>query len=312
MSDEELEEIIEKARIDRATRLDLSFKQLTNLPESIGNLSNLTVLYLSDNQLANLPESIGNLSNLTVLNLIENKITKLPESIGNLSNLSRLWLSNNQLTSLPTNITKLTNLNFLRLSSNRLIDLPKNIGDLSNLKELFLDENQITKLPLSLVNILNLYYLNLSNNPINDLCILQGMPNLGIVDFCGAGHDLNRKYWNKFSEWEPEWFLNEENAEIRRIIIQQVGYERICNELNAVKIDSWREYCLLRIDGAKTMYRGDSHYTETRETLVFLKMTCPSTGHIHILRVPPEMTSAEVAITWVNNGIHPDEFAVQT
>ncbi len=48
------------------------------------------------------------------------------------------------------------------------------------------------------------------------------------------------------------------------------------------------------------------------EPMVLLKMTCPSTQHIHILRVPPEMTSAEAAITWVNHGIHPDEFAVQT
>jgi hypothetical protein len=48
------------------------------------------------------------------------------------------------------------------------------------------------------------------------------------------------------------------------------------------------------------------------EPMILLKMTCPSTGHIHILRVPPEMTSAEAAITWVNHGIHPDEFGVQT
>jgi leucine-rich repeat protein SHOC2 len=46
--------------------------------------------------------------------------------------------------------------------------------------------------------------------------------------------------------------------------------------------------------------------------MVLLKITCPSTHHIHILRVPPEMTSAEAAITWVNHGVHPDEFAVQT
>jgi hypothetical protein len=45
--------------------------------------------------------------------------------------------------------------------------------------------------------------------------------------------------------------------------------------------------------------------------MLLLKITCPSTQHIHILRVPPEM-SAEAAITWVNHGIHPDEFAVQT
>ena len=49
-----------------------------------------------------------------------------------------------------------------------------------------------------------------------------------------------------------------------------------------------------------------------RQPMVLLKMTFPSTGHIHILRVPPEMTSAEAAITWVNHGIHPDEFTVQT
>jgi hypothetical protein len=49
-------------------------------------------------------------------------------------------------------------------------------------------------------------------------------------------------------------------------------------------------------------------------TLIYLDIShnCLLTGHIHILRVPPEMTSAEAAITWVNHGIHPDEFARQT
>jgi leucine-rich repeat protein SHOC2 len=41
-------------------------------------------------------------------------------------------------------------------------------------------------------------------------------------------------------------------------------------------------------------------------------MTCPSTGHIHLLRVPPEMQNAEAAIVWVNHGIHPDTIAIQT
>jgi hypothetical protein len=49
-----------------------------------------------------------------------------------------------------------------------------------------------------------------------------------------------------------------------------------------------------------------------REPMLLLKMTCASTGHIHILRVPPEMTSAEAVITWVNHGMHPDRFTVQT
>jgi leucine-rich repeat protein SHOC2 len=95
--------------------------------------------------------------------------------------------------------------------------------------------------------------------------------------------------------------LDEKNAEIRQVLIQQIGYDRICQELDAIDIDTWREYTLLKI-GADI----------DEESMVLLKMTCPSTGHIHILRVPPEMTSAEAAITWVNHGIHPDQFIIQT
>jgi hypothetical protein len=57
------------------------------------------------------------------------------------------------------------------------------------------------------------------------------------------------------------------------------------------------------------MYSDDLDPTLYIEPLVLLKMTCPSTNHTHILRVPPETTSAEEAITWINHGIHPDQIA---
>jgi hypothetical protein len=115
------------------------------------------------------------------------------------------------------------------------------------------------------------------------------------------GIDLPRRYWTKLSNWNPKWLLDENNAGIRRVLIQQIGYDRICQELDAIDLDTWREYTLLKID-----------LDLDKEPMVFLKMTCPSTGHVHVLRVPPDMTSAEAAITWVNHGIHPDEFAIQT
>jgi hypothetical protein len=93
-------------------------------------------------------------------------------------------------------------------------------------------------------------------------------------------------------------------------LIEFIGYEKICGELSAIEIDSWNEYTLLKIDNIQIVYEG---WREVgKEPMMLLKMTCPSTSHIHILRVPPHMTSAEDAIVWVNHGIHPSKFAIQT
>ncbi|MEB3884282.1 DUF6745 domain-containing protein, partial [Lyngbya sp. CCY1209] len=102
-------------------------------------------------------------------------------------------------------------------------------------------------------------------------------------------------------QWKSEWLLEEENAELRRILIREIGYGRICQELRSVELDSWEEYTLLRIESPRE-----------NEPIVLLKMTDPSTDSIHALRVPPNMTSAREAIRWVNWGIDPEDFAIQT
>ncbi|NER39711.1 MAG: hypothetical protein F6J93_38230 [Oscillatoria sp. SIO1A7] len=102
-------------------------------------------------------------------------------------------------------------------------------------------------------------------------------------------------------EWKPEWLLSENNAEIRRLLIENIGYARICQELQALSLDTWREYELLKIEGDLDV-----------EPIHLLKMTCPSTGKIHVLRVPPNLLSARRAIRWVNWDIDPDEFCVET
>ncbi len=154
----------------------------------------------------------------------------------------------------------------------------------------------------------NLTYLNLNGNSLTDLSFLQALPKLEYITFLDV--DLPRRYWIQIGKWRSEWLLDEDNTEIRRTLIEQLGYEKICQDLGSVNVDNWREYTLLKIDDAEIIY--DEGYPVETEPMLLLKMTCPSTGHIHILRVPPDMTSAEAAITWVNHGIHPDEFAIQT
>ena len=134
----------------------------------------------------------------------------------------------------------------------------------------------------------------------------EGSPAIQFADgfsvYAYHGVSLPEKYGKVHpQQWRSEWLLSEDNAELRRVLIQGIGYDRICQELAAVELDSWQEYTLLKIDNNVDV-----------EAIYLLKMTCPSTGYVHILRVPPDVSSAREAICWVNWGIDPEEFAVQS
>ncbi|MEP0800787.1 hypothetical protein NDI37_09490 [Funiculus sociatus GB2-A5] len=115
-------------------------------------------------------------------------------------------------------------------------------------------------------------------------------------------------------QWQAQWLLEEDNAELRRVLIQGIGYARICQELQATELDSWQEYTLLKLDADIDGFEPDDFDDDApqKEPIHLLKMTCPSTSFIHAIRVPPDITSARVAIRWINWDIDPEEFSVQT
>ncbi|MBD2452182.1 hypothetical protein H6G76_34785 [Nostoc sp. FACHB-152] len=128
---------------------------------------------------------------------------------------------------------------------------------------------------------------------------LQFNDNLSIYAFHGLV--VPEKYAMTVpSQWQAQWLLEENNAELRRILMQGLGYSKICQELRAKKLDTWQEYTLLRIISLNF------------EPVHLLAMTCPSTNHTHILRVPPDIRKARKAICWINWGIDPTSFAIQT
>ncbi|RCJ38667.1 hypothetical protein A6770_39605 [Nostoc minutum NIES-26] len=134
----------------------------------------------------------------------------------------------------------------------------------------------------------------------------EGLPAIEIAQGCNIyayhGVLLPEKYGKLHpDQWQAKWVLEEYNAELRRVLIQGIGYARIIEELQATELDSYQEYTLFKIDSDV-----DS------EPIHLLKMNCPSTGRIHVLRVPPNINSAREAIAWVNWGIDPEDFSVQT
>lgn len=116
------------------------------------------------------------------------------------------------------------------------------------------------------------------------------------------GIQIPQKYGAVLSDnWQPQWLLEEANTPRRCILIQGIGYDRILQDLEAVELDTWREYSLLKIQADIDV-----------EPIHLLKITCPSTKHIKVLRVPPNITSAREAIIWCNWGIDPEQFSVES
>lgn len=161
--------LIEEAYKSGASDLDLSGRNLTELPESIGKLKQLTRLYLPGNKLKTLPDSIRNLTSLEHLDLEGNRLTSVPSIVFELSQLKSLVLWRNVLTSLANEIANLKNLVSLDLMDNRLTPLPPVIGQLSQLKNLDLNNNYLTAIPEEIGQLVRLETLHLSANQLTAL-----------------------------------------------------------------------------------------------------------------------------------------------
>ena len=167
------------------TSLNLERNRLERLPETIGELKNLSSLDLSSNENLDFDDAFKKLStlkNLSSLNLWNNKLERLPESIGNLKNLSLLNLWNNKLERLPESINELKDLEFLHIDLNvkidnlsehikkaisrsKLIEITgKSWETLKNLSSLDLRSNQLKRLPETIGELKNLSSLNLGGN----------------------------------------------------------------------------------------------------------------------------------------------------
>jgi len=74
------------------------------LPESLGQLKELTTLYAQDGELKVLPPALGGCLKLERVALQRNQLTSLPESLLHLKNLTHLLLLGNQRLNIPTEV----------------------------------------------------------------------------------------------------------------------------------------------------------------------------------------------------------------
>jgi Leucine-rich repeat (LRR) protein len=102
--------------LTKRTSINLAYRGLLQVPESIFRSTDIEVLDLSYNELNGaLPAEIRHLQNLKVLNLSYNNFTGVPAEVGQLSELVILDLAHNPITGIPHEIGNLQNLQVLDL-----------------------------------------------------------------------------------------------------------------------------------------------------------------------------------------------------
>ena len=94
--------------------------------------------------------------------------------------------------------------------------------------------------------------------------------------------------------------LNTENVELRRVLIERLGYEPFVRQVGGLVRDRDRD-----VGGERQLVY--IHF-EDDEPLTILQVTCPSTRHIHVLRVPPYMRSCHQAAAWIAGFDNPDDY----
>jgi len=143
--------------------LTLEENHLTTLPEWIGDFGELQLLELTNNEIAALPKSFIRLKQLSALHLRGCRLSSLPDGFEDLEQLWTLDLGNNELGHFPEVLRKLKNLTTLYIFGNGLKAVPEWINELESLRGLSIEANELTELPQSLGQLKNLHSLRLGD-----------------------------------------------------------------------------------------------------------------------------------------------------
>ncbi len=97
-----------------------------------------------------------------------------------------------------------------------------------------------------------------------------------------------------------EEVLGEQNAELRRVLLERMGYERFLAQARAQVVDRDRD-----AGGERRLLRVP---LVNDEPLVCVAVLCPSTGRQYLIRVPPNMRTCRQAVAWIAGFDNPDDY----
>lgn len=150
--------------------LDVSFNDLTELPEGLSCLTRLHTFFASGNRFASVPSVLGRLPLLDTLGFKANVITDVPDA-ALAPTLRWLILTDNRIAALPRSLVDCARMQKLMLAGNRLTKLPTGTGRLQRLELLRLSANAFERvddaLPDELLSLPQLSWLAHAGNPFS-------------------------------------------------------------------------------------------------------------------------------------------------
>jgi len=95
----------------------------------------------------------------------------------------------------------------------------------------------------------------------------------------------------KPNEMDPQAIITTPNMEQRRVMMERYGYDRLFSKLAHKVLDE-------DVDGGGQKRKLLRIQVSGDEDLVVVKVSCPSTGSVYFLRVPPDTRKCAQGIAW--------------
>lgn len=185
--------------------LNLTGNRLSSLPDDLGRLKKLRILFCSNNDFTRLPAVLGSCPSLTMVGFRANRIEMI-EPGAFPSRLQWLILTENRLAEIPATLGRCTGLRKLMLSGNLLSTLPVEMAACQNLELLRLAANRFENLPGWLLKMPRLAWLALAGNPCNSRVNVPRPGSLNIIPWGelelqqrlgeGASGIIHQAFWH--------------------------------------------------------------------------------------------------------------------
>ncbi|MES2112182.1 MAG: leucine-rich repeat domain-containing protein [Bacteroidota bacterium] len=191
-----------------------------SIEDALKDPTNVKSLDLSEKNLIELPVEILQLKNLEDIDLEANPkldFGKTLKLLSKLNNLKMLGLGRNELSHVPISISYFKNLEYLGLEDNKFTDIPKSVRKLK-IKTLYLFSNNIKKLNLKNGDLLSLQDINLCYNKFKRFPIeLAALPELKQITIWYNNIHLITTEISKFKNIDS---INMDNNDLCKIPLQ--------------------------------------------------------------------------------------------